>query len=557
MCFMIFSNIITAQNTPKWAEKAKKAVFSVITYDKDNKIKNTGNGFFIGTDGTAVSDFTLFAASNRASIITEGGKELRVVSIIGINSMYDAIKFRTEPDKKSGSLKIASSASKVGDRVYLLPYSTKKADTLQVGKVLSVDSINSNSFYYTLDIKTNSKFVSCPVMNEAGEVIASIQRSASKDNKESYAIGVSFSNSLELNALSANDEVLNQIKIKKELPNDVNQAQIYLMILSSKADNKTYLEVVNDFISKFPDSSEGYQRRASYYLMNENSNNKQISEDIHKALNVGKNKLANKANVSKMIYRYNLQKSDSLKNEWNLDRSLELIKEVIKLDNQPLYVQQEGDIYFAMHKYQDAFNSYDIVNKSKIATASSFYSAAKSMQLTDNYDKTKVVSLLDSAVVRFSKPYTKEAAPYIYERAVARADAGKYREAIEDYNNFYDIVNGNVNSNFYFQRQQSEVQCKMFKQAIDDVNKAVEISPKDPVMWVEKGSVHIRVGQLNEAILALKRAISLDNTLAEAYRMLGYCQARQNNKKEAKVSLTKAKELGDKIADSVIKKYCN
>ena len=32
----------TAQVTPKWAEKAKKAVFSIVTYDKDNKIKATG-----------------------------------------------------------------------------------------------------------------------------------------------------------------------------------------------------------------------------------------------------------------------------------------------------------------------------------------------------------------------------------------------------------------------------------------------------------------------------------------------------------------------------------
>ena len=31
--------------TPKWVEKAKRAVFSVITYDKNDKMLNTGNGF--------------------------------------------------------------------------------------------------------------------------------------------------------------------------------------------------------------------------------------------------------------------------------------------------------------------------------------------------------------------------------------------------------------------------------------------------------------------------------------------------------------------------------
>ena len=37
--------------TPKWVEKAKRAVFSVVTYDKNDKMLNTGNGFFVSEDG--------------------------------------------------------------------------------------------------------------------------------------------------------------------------------------------------------------------------------------------------------------------------------------------------------------------------------------------------------------------------------------------------------------------------------------------------------------------------------------------------------------------------
>lgn len=44
MCCMAIQSV-HAQDTPKWADKAKKAVFSIVTYDKENKIKNTGNGF--------------------------------------------------------------------------------------------------------------------------------------------------------------------------------------------------------------------------------------------------------------------------------------------------------------------------------------------------------------------------------------------------------------------------------------------------------------------------------------------------------------------------------
>lgn len=44
MCCMAIQSV-HAQDTPKWADKAKKAVFSIVTYDKENNIKNTGNGF--------------------------------------------------------------------------------------------------------------------------------------------------------------------------------------------------------------------------------------------------------------------------------------------------------------------------------------------------------------------------------------------------------------------------------------------------------------------------------------------------------------------------------
>ena len=55
--------------TPKWVEKAKRAVFSIVTYDKNDKMLNTGNGFFVSEDG-----YTLFKGAERAVVITSEGK---------------------------------------------------------------------------------------------------------------------------------------------------------------------------------------------------------------------------------------------------------------------------------------------------------------------------------------------------------------------------------------------------------------------------------------------------------------------------------------------------
>lgn len=117
---------------------------------------------------------------------------------------------------------------------------------------------------------------------------------------------------------------------------------------------------------------------------------------------------------------------------------------------------------------------------------------------------------MDSAVAKYNPPYGKEAAPYLYERARMKAEDKQFREAVVDYNLFHDAMMGQVSSDFYLIREQTEMQCRMFQQAINDINKAIELEPKNAEYWVEKGSVHLRVNQPEETVKALNKAIELD-----------------------------------------------
>ena len=557
MTCCLVAQLASAQ-APKWAEKAKKAVFSVVTYDKENKIKGTGNGFYIDAQGTALSDYTLFENAARAVVINADGKQQDVSRILGANSMYDIVKFNTPIDKKQTTLTLASQPAKVGETVYLLPYSTQKATTLQTGKVTSVDSIGNNSFYYTLEMKTGEKTVSCPIMNANGEVLGLIQKNASDESMESYAIGASYGASLAISALSMNDGALNKIGIKKALPDTEEQALVFLYMSSEQMDKETYLSILNDFLSQYPHSMEGYIRRANYYMsMKDTSKYPLADEDLKKAIEVSSSKEDAMFQVAKAMYSYLIsQEGKEGYEEWSYDKTLELISDAIQKNNQPLYVQLEGDILFAQGKYGEAFNCYDKVNQSSLASAATFYSASKAKQLTEGSDINEVLALMDSAIVKLSKPYFGEAAPYFYERADLRAQAGKYREAVMDYNTFYDAVSGDVTAYFYFQREQAEMQCRMYQQALNDINKAVEMAPEEVDYWVEKGSVHLRVNQLDEAIAAFNKALSMNDQYAAAYRMLGYCQAMQKKNKEACANFAKAKELGDEVVDQLIEKYC-
>jgi hypothetical protein len=81
LVFVLLAQWAAAQ-TPKWAEKARKAVFSVITYDQEDKILRTGNGFFVSESGTGLSDSTLFKDAYRAVVIDADGRQLPVEAIL-------------------------------------------------------------------------------------------------------------------------------------------------------------------------------------------------------------------------------------------------------------------------------------------------------------------------------------------------------------------------------------------------------------------------------------------------------------------------------------------
>jgi len=105
---------------PKWVEKAKRAVFSIITYDTNDKILNTGNGFFVTENGVALSDYSVFKGAQRAVIIDSDGKQMPVNAILGANDMYDVIKFSVGiTDKKVAALQIAPVPPVVGAPIYL------------------------------------------------------------------------------------------------------------------------------------------------------------------------------------------------------------------------------------------------------------------------------------------------------------------------------------------------------------------------------------------------------------------------------------------------------
>ena len=546
--------------TPKWVEKAKRAVFSVVTYDKNDKMLNTGNGFFVSEDGLALSDYTLFKGAERAVVITSEGKQMPVSLILGANDMYDVIKFRVAiTEKKVPALIVAKTAPAVGADAWMLPYSTQKSIACVTGKVKEVSKVAGEYHYYTLGMQMKDKMGSCPVMNAEGQVFGIAQKSSGIDTVTTcYAAGAAFAMSQKISALSLGDAALKKIGIRKGLPETEDQALVYLFMASSSLSGDDYEKLLDDFIRQFPANADGYLRRANYYAAKGKDDQTWYDKavaDFNQALKVAQKKDDVYYNIGKLIYAYQLSKPEKTYKDWTYDTALQNVRQAIAIDPLPIYIQMEGDILFAQQDYAGALAAYEKVNASNIASPATFFSAAKTKELAKG-DPKEVVALMDSCIARCPQPITADFAPYLLERAQMNMNAGQPRNAMLDYDAYHTAVKGEVNDVFYYYREQAALKARQFQRALDDIVKAIEMNPTDLTYQAEHAVVNLRVGRYEEAIQILNNILKADPKYAEAYRLLGLCQIQLKKTDEACGNFKKAKELGDPNVDELITKYC-
>ena len=533
----------------KWVKKASKAVFTLKTFNADGSLIGSGNGFFITADGVAVSSYTPFRGAAKAVVIDAMGKEYEVKSIIGANDVYDIAKFRVDATKCQ-TLRTAPAAVE-NTSLWLLPYNAKNAYSCTAAKVKSVQKVQNDYDYYTLEATAPENTVGCPYLNANGEVVGIQQQSSSDDNTTQYAVGAAFATGLKMTGLSLNDPALKATSIKKDLPDELDQAILTLYLASTLGDAQSFVGLVDDFIAKFPQAPDGYSYKAQ--IMAAQDNYPEADKYMKLAIDNATDKAEARYNYAKMMYQNLIYFYDSASHAWSYEQALDQAEQAVALDPQLPYLTQKAQLLFACKRYADSYAAFqDVIGKGG-RTAECFYGAARCKEQLN--DTTACLALLDSAVATFSKPYLKEAAPYIYARAQALAESGKYRLAVNDYNEYENLMISQVNSEFYYIRSQAEVKARLFQQALNDLDKAIDKSPDILLYRSEKASLQIRVHLLDQAIETASECIRLFPDASDGYLFLGLAQCLNNNKVEGVGNLLKAKQLGDAQADVLIEKY--
>ncbi len=541
-------SFIPSYAQPSWVKKATKSVFTVKTFSQDGALIGSTNGFFVGTNGEAISNFSPFKGASRAVIIDASGKEMNVDCILGANDMYDIVKFRVNASKTQ-PLAIANSIAPVGSNSWLLPF--RETKNIKSGAIRKAETFQENYAYYTVAMQTPENAVSCPLMNDAGEVLGLMQQPASERDSLSYAVSALFADSLKISGLSINDPTLKMTQIKKDLPATLTEANLFIYMANSQTDSATYVALVNDFVRKFPDAADGYMYRAQISAAALDYAN--AESDMQQALKKATNKDDVLFNYARMIYQKEIFQENKSYENWNLDKALSMIQEANSINPQPAYRQVEGNILFAQKKYDEAYNVFTGLTKTNMDKAEMWFAAARCREMQK--DTTAMLALMDSTMATFTKPYLKQAGPYLWARANARIDAKKYRDAVNDLNDYEQLMAAQVNARFYYIRSQAEIEGRLYQQALNDLTKAITMEPKETLYYAEKASLHIRVGQYDEAIATADECISIEPQGSDGYLFKGLAQCLKGDKKNGIPNLQKAKDLGDPQAEGLIQKY--
>jgi len=558
--------LISAQNkAPKWMDKSRKAVVQIITFDKDNRQLQSGTGFFVSDNGELLASYTLLKGAVKAQAADADGVIYPIDRIWGADEMYDVIRVQATVKKKVAFLPLANEPVAQGSPVYLMPFSTEKKPVFKEGQIVEVSKLKDPYSYYKASFPLSAQEVNAPLLSATGEVIGLAQEDASGKNEQSYAVSAGYVHSLRLSSTDLLGATYTALSIRKAWPENVDQAVVSLYLGRGMQTPQQYLETLNDFIASFPSSPDGYTSRASHYAAYRKTLAASPTEEavyLDKALAdiTTAAKYTQKPgdvyyNRAKLIFDIAATDTTITQSDWSVDAALEAVNQAIAQEDLPVYRQLQGEIYFYQQRFEEAYDAYMKINESDMASPESFYMAAKAKENITGFNIGDVIALLDKAIEKTGNPPSTVAATYILERVDWKMKLMMYPEAVADYDLYYKVVGGRVEAPFYYYREQAKFRAGVLAGALAAIQQAISYESFAEYL-AEEAAIYIRQEDYVHAMASLDKALAQAPDFASCHRLKGICLVRQGKKAEACEAFNKSKELGDPLANRLIREHC-
>ena len=95
------------------------------------------------------------------------------------------------------------------------------------------------------------------------------------------------------------------------------------------------------------------------------------------------------------------------------------------------------------------------------------------------------------------------------------------------------------------------MQCRMFQQAVDDIDRAIRMEPKEPLYHAERAVVYYRLGEFEEALKSAQKSAELNPKVRRRLSFSGNLPTQIKNQREkAPVQFEKSNRIGRRIRTS-------
>lgn len=536
---------------------AQQAVVRVVTFNEKGDTLHTTYGYFASPTAEVVAPYAAFRGATRAVVTDTKGRQADVLRIVAASDNYDMVRVTTAmPTKKLPFLTRSTAVGAAGTAWQQTFFSIEKQAQPLATNVLSADA--NNVFpYYTLSAPNEEQYVGCPIVDN-GQVVAIAQRNLLDKAQGICAISAAVADSFRVNAAAALNSDFNAIRIPKQLPTSENDAYSYFfMMLRTQRDSLQVLPLIQDFTTAYPKNGAAMLDLASYY-----ARQRQYAEAdawLQRRFTLGGDGLdAVYDTQAQLIYEKALADSTNYPT-WNLEAALKAAEKSYALQAKPAALLQQGVILYSMKRDEQALEKFKAYNASPAASPQSHYFAAQVLMRMKVADSL-IVAELDKALEIAEKPYKSgDVAAVLELRAYYNEKLGNMRAAVLDYNDYEQIVGSQrLSAQFFAIRAALAEKARIYQVALDDYSTAISrASTKEERedYRINRALLCLRVQLWDDAIATAQQTIAENPQAADAYKIIGVAYGEQKNRARALEYLTKAQQLGDENATTLLQKY--
>lgn len=537
---------------------AQQAVVRVVTFNEKGDTLHTTYGYFASPTAEVVAPYAAFRGATRAVVTDVKGRQADVLRIVAASDNYDMVRVTTAmPTKKLPFLMRSNVVGTVGTTWQQTFFSNEKQAQLLNTTILAVDA-NNTLPYYTLNAPNEVQYVGCPIVDN-GQVVAIAQRNILDNAQGICAISAAVADSFKVNAASALNSDFNAIRIPKQLPTtSENDAYSYFfMMLRTQRDSLQVLPLIKDFTATYPKNGAAMLDIASYYARQR----KYAEADawLQRRLSLGGEGLDVVYDTqSQLIYEKALADSVNYPS-WNFDAALKASEKSYAVQPKPAAMLQQGVILYSMKRDAEALEKFKTYNATAAASPQSHYFAAQVLIRMQAQDSV-IVAELDSALARAEKPYKGgDVAAVLELRSYYYDKLGNARAAVLDYNDYEQIVGSQrLSAQFFAIRAALAEKARIYQVALDDYSTAISRASSREEredFRINRALLCLRVQLWEDAISTAQQVIAENPQVADAYKIIGVAYGEQKNRARALEYLTKAQQMGDQNATTLLQKY--